>query len=232
MKFSVIIPTWNEGFYIGASLKRLRRVSTQAPLEIIVVDGASQDDTAAQARAWADAVLEHPSANRGAQLHLGAGRATGDLLLFLPADAQLPATWQQSLEHFWLAPGLRGVAATAFTVDFGASPILRVASALANASLRWRGQARLEHGLCTTADLYREASGFPPLPCLSDIVFSRKLRSLGRLVALPERIWPSASRLHRYGLTGLALHQAWLELCYDAGMSPEELWRRHSDWAN
>ena len=232
MKFSVIIPSWNEGFHIASSLKRLRQISTQGPLEIIVVDGASEDDTAAQARLHADVVLEHDACNRGAQLHAGACRATGDLLLFLPGDAQLPGSWQQVLEHFWLAPALRGVSATAFTVEFGASRPLRLASALWNASLRWRGRARLEHGLCTTPEIYRQTDGFPPLCCLADIVFSRALRAVGRIEILPDRIWPSASRLHRYGVLGLAGRQAWLELRWRLGASPEALWRRYSGWAS
>ncbi|HAM34735.1 MAG TPA: hypothetical protein DEB40_12505 [Elusimicrobia bacterium] len=227
MKFSIIISTCNEGFQVASSLKRLRQISTQGPLEIIVVDGRSEDDTVAQARPWADHVIVHERANRGEQFHLGAQKASGDLLLFLGADAQLPGNWQQTLEHFWLTPNLHGVCATAFTVDYGASLTLRLAAFLANASVRWRARAGIQHGLCTTAEIYRSSGGFPPLPCLEDLVFCSRLRPLGRMVVLPDHIWPSVRRLHRYGILGCVARHLWLELRFRLGASPDAICRGH-----
>ena len=222
MKFSVIIATHNEGYHIGSSLKRLRHISRPEPLELIVVDGGSEDGTAEQARAWADQVLVHARPNRGEQLHLGAQKATGSMLLFLRGDAQLPGNWQQVLEHFWLAPSLGKVAATVFTVEFGASRAFRLASWLVNAEARWRGRADLRHGLCTTADIYRYSGGFPPVPCLAGRAFCERLRQSGRIVLLPERIWPSASHLHRFGLLGCLRRRLWLELRLKLGNPPSD----------
>jgi glycosyltransferase involved in cell wall biosynthesis len=225
MKFSVIIATHNEGYHIGSFLKRLRQISRPEPLELIVVDGGSEDDTADQARAWADQVLVHQRPNRGEQLHLGAQKAAGNMLLFLSGDAQLPGNWRQALEHFWLAPALGQVAATVFTVEFGASRTFRLASWLVNTEARWRGLADLRHGLCTTADIYRHSGGFPPVPCLEGRAFCARLRPLGRIAVLPERVWPSASRLHRYGLLGCLRRRLWLELRLQLGAAPERLWQ-------
>ena len=223
MKFSVIIATCNEAFHIASSLKRLRQISQQNPLELIVVDGGSEDDTAAQARSWADQVLVHERPNRGEQLHLGAQKAAGSMLLFLRGDAQLPGNWQQALEHFWLSPDLGQVAATVFTVQFGTSLSFRLASRLVNAEARWRGQADLCHGLCTTADIYRYSGGFPPVPCLEGRAFCERLRPFGRIAVLPERIWPSSSRLHRFGLLGCVRRRLGLELRLKLGAAPERL---------
>jgi glycosyltransferase involved in cell wall biosynthesis len=223
MKFSVIIATRDEAFHIGSSLKRLRQISRQDPLELIVVDGGSEDGTAEQARPWADQVLAHGRANRGEQLHLGAQNATGSILLFLRADAQLPGNWQQALEHFWLSPRLGRVAATVFSVRFGDKPSFRLASWLVNAEARWRGRADLRQGLCTTADIYRRSGGFPPAPCLEGRAFCARLRPFGRIAVLPERIWPSASRLHRFGLSGCLRRRLWLELRLLLGAASERL---------
>lgn len=225
MKFSVIIATQNEGYHIGPSLKRLRQISHQEPLEVIVVDGGSSDDTLAQARPYADEVLALGHPNRGEQLHLGAVKAAGSMLLFLPGEAQLPGNWQQVLEHFWLAPGLGKVAATVFSVDFGASRSFRLAAWLVNAQARWRGQADLRGGLCTTADIYRQSGGFPPAPCLEGRLFCERLRPFGRISVLPERVWPSANLLHRYGLLGCVRRRLWLELRLAFGAAPERLGR-------
>ncbi|MDD5629899.1 MAG: glycosyltransferase [Elusimicrobia bacterium] len=223
MKFSVIIATCNEAYHIGSSLKRLRQVSRQEPLEIIVVDSGSRDGTAEQARAYADQVLVHSRCNRGEQFHLGAQKATGSMLLFLRGDSQLPGNWQQALEHFWLSPTLGHVAATVFSVCFGRSGSFRLASWLVDAEARWLGRAGLRQGLCTTADIYRYSGGFPPATCLAGRAFCARLRPFGRIAVLPERIWPSAGRLHRFGLLGCLGRRLWLELRLLLGAAPERL---------
>lgn len=226
MKFSVVIATWNEGSQISSSLKRLRQISQTSPVEIIVVDGGSSDGTAELAREWADIVLEQEKPNRGAQLDAGAKKASGDLLLFLRPDAQPPGNWQQALEHFWLASHPQKIAATAFAIDYGAGPSLRLASRLTNASVSWRGAVSGDHGLATTPEIYREAGGYPPLAFYEDIVFSQRLGKLGRVVLLRDKIWPAARRLHRFGPLRAALGEAWLALRFKLGANPEELWKR------
>src|SRR5206468_2564631 len=123
------------------SLKRLRQISQNSPMELIVVDGGSDDKTADLAREWADQVLVQDAPNRGKQLDEGAKKANGDLLFFLRADAQPPGSWQQALEHFWLASHPEKVAATVFSVDYGASFSLKLAPRMATPPVGWRGAA-------------------------------------------------------------------------------------------
>lgn len=228
MKFSVVVPAWNEGTQISSYLKRLRQISQQSPMELIVVDGASDDDTAQQARQWADRVVSHPRSNRGEQLDAGAKLATGDLLLFLRADAQPPGNWQQALEHFWLSTQPRKVAATVFTIDYGSGWTMQVSSRLANAVVGWRGIAFGDHGLATTPEIYRESGGYPPIAYREDVEFSRRLTRFGAIVRLPQTIWPAARRLRRAGLLRCALQYSWLSLRHKLGSSPDELWRSYS----
>lgn len=225
MKFSVVVATWNEGAQIASSLKRLRQISQNSPMELLVVDGGSDDKTADLAREWADHVIVQDQPNRGKQLDAGARKATGDLLFFLRADAQPPGTWQQALEHFWLATHPEKVAATVFSVDYGAALSLKLAARLSNASVGWRNAAAGEHGLCTTPELYRDAGGFPPLPYREDIVFCDRLSRLGKIVLLKERIWPAGRKMHRTGALSTAVHDAWLGLRFKLGAKPEDLWR-------
>lgn len=225
MKFSVIIATWNEGAQIASSLKRLRQISQHNPMELIVVDGGSDDKTAELASEWADHVLRQDKPIRGKQLDEGAKKATGDLLFFLRADSQPPGNWQQALEHFWLASHPQKVAATAFSVDYGASFSLRLASRMANSSVGWRGCASGEHGLCMTPEIYKDAGGYPPMPFREDIAFCDRLSKLGKIVLLPERIWPAGRRMHRSGALRTAAQDAWLTLRFKLGAKPEDLWR-------
>lgn len=226
MKFSVIIPTFNEGPQISSSLRRLREISKTSPIEIILVDGGSDDDTVEMAKDWVDELLVLDAPNRGAQLHAGAQKATGDLLFFLRADAQPPGNWQQALEHFWLAGKSKKTAATVFRVDYGSSFPYRLASAMENFSAGVRGYPSGDHGFCTTPEIYRESGGFPPYASMEDLVFVDRLNSLGRIVLLKESIWPAARRMRSAGPLTSTLYQYWQELCFRLGASPDYLYKQ------
>jgi glycosyltransferase involved in cell wall biosynthesis len=227
VKFSVVMPTWNEGAQIGSALKRLRQISQASPLEIIVVDGGSTDGTAGLAREWADQVISLEQSNRGRQLDEGARKASGDLLFFLRPDCQPPETWQQALEHFWLAAHSRKVAATAFAVDYGSGLSLRLASRWANSRVSLRKTVLSDHGLCMTPEVYRESGGYPHYACLEDIAFSQKLSRLGEIVLMPERIWPAARRMRRDGPINSGLRHLWMRLRFTMGTSPDDLWKSY-----
>lgn len=224
MKFSVIVAAHNEGSQIASALKRLRQISHTSPMEIIVVDGGSDDRTAEASAEFCDEVIRLDAPNRGAQWHAGAQKATGDLLFFLRADSQPPGNWQQALEHFWLATPVGGVAAAAFSVDFGGDGGMRALAAWSNRRVR-RGIAAAEHGLCTTPEIYKAVGGFPSYPVLEDLEFSRRLRARGRIALLPERIHSAARRVHALGPLRWFLGRAWLEARYRMGARPEELVR-------
>lgn len=223
MKFSVIVAAYNEGPQIGSSLKRLRQISQTSPMEIVVVDGGSDDGTVDAAREWADEVIAFGKPNRGAQWHAGAEKATGDLLFFLRADAQPPGNWQQALEHYWLATPPAGLAATAFSVSYGAGTGLAVLSMWSNARVR-SGLASSDHGLCTTPEIYKAVGGFPAFPVLEDLEFSRRLSARGRIALLPERLRPAARHVHSIGPLAYIARRAWLEARYKLGAAPESIY--------
>ncbi len=224
MKFSVVIAAHNEGPQIASALKRLRQISQTSPMEVIVVDGGSDDGTAAAAGGWADGVLRLDKPNRGAQWDAGAKAATGDLLFFLRADAQPPVHWQQELERFWLTTQTEGVAAACFSVDYGGGAGLRLLSAWSNARVRG-GTVGADHGVCTTPEIYKAAGGFPPFPELEDFEFSRRLARRGRVQLLRGVIHAAARRLRSQGPLRYSARRLWLESRYKLGAAPEELFR-------
>ena len=224
MKFSVIVAAHNEGPQIASALKRLRQISKTSPMELIVVDGGSDDGTVAAANDWADSVLRLDTTNRGAQWDAGAKAATGDLLFFLRADSQPPGNWQQALEYFWLATKIDGVAAVGFSVDYGDEAGLRLLSAWSNARVRG-GMIGADHGVCTTPEIYKAAGGFPPFPALEDLEFSRRLAAHGRIHLLRDVIHAAARRLRSQGPMRYAVRRLWLEGRYKLGAKPEDLFR-------
>lgn len=93
---SVIMPAYNEGARIAASLEATARALAGTDYEIILVDDGSTDGTAAIAAAAAAGdsritVIEtRRNEGKGHAIRLGFEHATGDLVAFLDADLDIP----------------------------------------------------------------------------------------------------------------------------------------------
>ncbi len=88
---TIIIPAWNEGNSIAATLKALRQIQLDEGQvlwdELIVVDDGSTDDTFNQAIPWADKVVKHRwNLGKGAALDSGWKEAKGEIVVFIDAD--------------------------------------------------------------------------------------------------------------------------------------------------
>ncbi|MFQ5766541.1 MAG: glycosyltransferase, partial [Acidobacteriota bacterium] len=92
-RISVIIPTLEE----EADLARLLACLDPAREEVIVVDGRSRDGTCDVARSRAGVTLLETRPPRSRQLNAAAARASGDVLLFLHADAIPPRDWREAI---------------------------------------------------------------------------------------------------------------------------------------
>lgn len=87
MKVSVIIPTFNEESVIIDCLKSLSKQSHQ-DIEVIVVDDGSTDKTLKRIRKLKSGIkiLKQSHLGPGAARNLGAGKAEGEILVFVDAD--------------------------------------------------------------------------------------------------------------------------------------------------
>jgi len=93
MKISIIIPAYNEAQNLRFLLPEIKKISLTSdnPLEIIVVDDGSEDDTEKVARDEGAHVLKHPyNMGNGAAIKTGLRNATGDVCVFIDADLQHP----------------------------------------------------------------------------------------------------------------------------------------------
>ncbi len=104
---SVIIPVYNDPRNLRICLEGLRG-SVEAPLECIVVDDGSTDNSPDVAREFGVKVLTTGERSGPALArNLGACAATGDVLLFIDADVCVcPDTVQKVRDQFARDPGL------------------------------------------------------------------------------------------------------------------------------
>src|SRR5688572_22302626 len=84
---SVVIPTYNYGRFIAVAIESILR-QTRPPLEIIVVDDGSTDETASVVESFGDAVKYVRQENAGvcAARNRGAAESRGDVIAFLDSD--------------------------------------------------------------------------------------------------------------------------------------------------
>src|SRR5437660_2091289 len=82
---SVIIPTYNSAAMVTAAVESAL-AQTLPPLQVIVVDDGSTDDTRQQLSTYRVRYLHQPNQGVAAARNLALRQATGDLIAFLDAD--------------------------------------------------------------------------------------------------------------------------------------------------
>ncbi|MDB5601492.1 MAG: glycosyl transferase [Xanthobacteraceae bacterium] len=222
-RLSVIVPVLNEADGIAASLAALAPLRERGA-ELIVADGGSQDDTVTLARPLADQVVVAPR-GRAAQMNAGAAVATGDMLLFLHVDTQLPPD-----AGTLIAQGLKqsGHAWGRFDVRIdGTHFLLPVIAAMMNTRSRLTGIATGDQAVFVSREAFQNVGGFPDLPLMEDIALSKRLKRLGRPLCLRARVTTSGRRWERHGVARTIMLMWRLRLAYWLGADPAELAKQY-----
>lgn len=121
MRFSIIIPTFNYGRFVGRAVESALSQPGD-DFEVLVVDDGSTDDTADVLRAFGDAVdyQRHENAGAAVARNRGARRARGEWLIFLDADdSLLPGAIEQFRSAVEQHPAARMVVGHHISVSAG-----------------------------------------------------------------------------------------------------------------
>ncbi|MFT7113448.1 MAG: rSAM/selenodomain-associated transferase 2 [Candidatus Azotimanducaceae bacterium] len=96
-RISIIIPCLNEEESIEELVAYLTRYGADTVLEIIVVDGQSQDNTLCNAKKAGAICYASPKVGRSAQMNYGVQKANGDIYYFVHADSIPPQTFASDI---------------------------------------------------------------------------------------------------------------------------------------
>ena len=217
MKISVIIPTLNEERHIEATL---RSAADEHFAEVIVVDGGSDDRTVARARG-AGAMIVNSPPGRALQMNAGARVSSGDVLLFLHADTQLPQGAGRDIVRALDDPR---IVAGSFRLRFDdPSPVLR---AYAFASRMNFGVSTFgDQGIFVRRRVFAEIGGYPAQPLMEDFEMLRRVKRVGRFVKLQASVLTSARRFVAVGTIRQQIINSMIVLAYLCGISPAILKR-------
>lgn len=221
MRLSTIVPMLNEAAGLPDLCEHLVPLG-RAGVEIVFVDGGSQDGSEAVAQAMGFRVLASPP-GRARQMNAGAAQSDGDALLFLHADTRLPegaliAITEALRQHQW----------GRFDVRIAGKPwALRLVSALMNWRSRLSGIATGDQGLFMTRQAFEEVGGFPEQPLMEDIDICRALKAKGSPACLPLQVVTSGRRWETRGVWRTIALMWWLRWRYWLGAPVEDIARAY-----
>jgi rSAM/selenodomain-associated transferase 2 len=223
LRLSIIMPVLDEGDRVTAALDALADLRGLG-VEVIVVDGGSHDATVQRARLRADRVLTAPR-GRASQMNAGAEKATGDVLLFLHADTQLPPAAEYVVLY-----GLErsGRAWGRFDVSIaGQHRLLAVVARLMNLRSRATGIATGDQAIFVKREAFVAAGGFPAIALMEDIALCKCLKRVGPPLCLTERVVTSGRRWETQGVLRTIVLMWRLRLEYFFGADPALLAKRY-----
>ena len=218
---AIVVPALDEAHNLQGLLPDLARRWPDA--EVVVVDGGSRDATVEVVQRHAGIRCLATAPGRARQMNAGARATAGELLVFLHADTRLP---DGALEAIQAAMRDPRVAGGRFDVVFDSPrPIMRATAALMNVRSRLSGIATGDQAIFVRRAAFEALGGFPDIPLMEDVEFSRRLKRRGRLACLRLRVTTSARKWEREGPVRTVLLMWALRLLYFLGASPRRLHR-------
>ena len=223
MRISIVIPVLNEEKSITEIVTALMPLK---PHELIIVDGGSSDRTPEICNRL-DVTLLSSSRGRGTQMNQGAKQATGDVLLFLHADTRLP---DSAFDDIRAALGNPQCVGGRFDVQLdGSYWLLDVIGAMISLRSRMSRVATGDQGIFVRREIFAELGGYPDIPLMEDVAFSRALKRRGAVACLRSRVITSARRWEKEGIWRTILKMWTLKSLYLLGVSPVRLKRYYGD---
>lgn len=212
LSVSLIIPTLNEEASLERTLLCLRGLQP-APLEIIIVDGGSTDNTVNLAAAYPVKVIQTQKTGRSIQMNEGAFVAQGNILCFLHGDTLVPddlvTIIEKTLSNSSIAGGgfislMSGQMVTRWSVSLHNYLKTYYAPLLFKPFAFFFRGLRLLFGdqviFCRKVDFEKCGRFDPTLPIMEDADLCLRLNRLGRIYLVNRVVQSSDRRVAKWGV--------------------------------
>lgn len=214
---SIIIPVLNEAAIIKSTLLKLLK---HQGVEIIVVDGGSQDNTTNIVQ-QTGAKLITVTGGKAVQMNQGADIAQSELLLFLHGDTSLPPNFIHLVKETLKQPK---VVAGAFELTINS----------AEKSLRWvelmvKIRSHLfrlpygDQGIFIRKKVFEQIGGYRNLAIMEDFDLIQRLKCQGVVAIASGQVITSGRRWQKLGVWKTTTINQLVIVGYYLGVSPTKL---------
>ncbi|MBI1971979.1 MAG: glycosyltransferase [Candidatus Aenigmarchaeota archaeon] len=207
MKFSFVIPAYNEEGYLDGCIESIK-AQNAGRYEIIVCYSPSSDRTLEIAKRHGVKIVTIPKSCPGKARNAGARAATGEYLVFLDADVQIPGNFLRStIKHV-----RRGCVAVGYRSEWrdGDGLLDIFNEVVTNPFSKY---AKVLFVCCTIKkSAFEKTGGYDEnITANEEWGLSKRLKSLGRIVFDENApIKSSARRFHKLGkLRTFAVYSSW-----------------------
>lgn len=230
---SIIIPILNEADNLSHLFANISSL-TPSPQQVILVDGGSNDDSfiitqniikklMIDSHFSIDWQVIESKAGRARQMNAGAALATGDVLLFLHADTQLPI---QAIAHIQTA--MLDKEWGRFDVQLDSrQPMLWLVSIMINLRSRLSNIATGDQAIFISHSLFEQIGGYPNQALMEDIELCKRLKGITKPVCLKSKVMTSARRWQQHGTWRTIILMWQLRFDYWRGVSADDIRQRY-----
>ncbi|MDX8411762.1 MAG: TIGR04283 family arsenosugar biosynthesis glycosyltransferase [Mariprofundaceae bacterium] len=222
-RIAVVVPILNEASGLPDLLAHLAGMDAD---EVLLVDGGSSDGSRDMLESAGASWLAAP-AGRASQMNAGARHAKADILLFLHADTRLPAGGLNAVRAAMSDASLAG---GRFDVRLsGHRSIFRLIELMINLRSRLTKISTGDQVMFVRRNVFEKLGGFPEQPLMEDVEFSRRLKRIGGIACLRQRVCTSSRRWEEHGIWRTVWLMWRLRWRYWLGASAADLKLRYSD---
>ncbi|MBD2136496.1 TIGR04283 family arsenosugar biosynthesis glycosyltransferase [Anabaena sp. FACHB-1237] len=218
---SIIIPTLNEAENIATIVKVINHSNSTNTMEMIIVDGGSQDDTVKIAESLNIKLplkVINSAPGRAMQMNNGAIIAQGEILLFLHADTLLPNNFAEMILSCMQKSG---IVAGAFTLKIDSN---NWGLRLVEWGVKWRSLfLQLPYGdqaIFMKKDTFNQVGKFPELPIMEDFEIIKRLKKMGKIAIISDPVITSSRRWLKKGIFHTTILNQIIIIAYVLGISP------------
>jgi rSAM/selenodomain-associated transferase 2 len=227
--FSIIIPVLNESSIINHTAEQMYRIGSGFHIEVIVIDSDKEGKTINVLKNR-EVIKGISPRGRGRQMNKGASVATGEILIFLHTDTELPDHAMRAISSVMDDEKYAG-GAFDLGIKSGRS-VFRLIEKLVYLRTRLTRIPYGDQAIFIRKEVFDAMEGYKEIPLMEDVEFMRRMKRSGyNICIIPQKVKTSPRRWEKEGIVYCTLRNWILQGLYHLGVNPGKLVKfYYRDW--